>query len=383
MMVIGEPLVSVIVPNYNHARFLPERLASIFNQSYQNIEVILLDDASDDNSGTILQSWAAEYPQVRHLYINENNTGRAICQWQRGVELASGDYIWIAESDDVAAPNFIETLLTLIAEKPNVGFAYCDSEVINEHGGSLGTYVYSSPLSSNENPWSHSFSMAGKEFAGCYMAYRNVIPNVSAVLFSASVIKSQIQASELKYCADWQLYNRILCHYDIIFCRQPLNQFRKHVLSSRWHDSVSYGRELKEKVVLLKEFRQLMAGYDHYQLNINKSLKYILANRHKYTRVDKLCKRLNSVSLLGHKVFLYGANDISEQVACFLSSIDVPWVVVDKNKAGVDNGYGLIMSPTKTVISMARIVVLCSLQHQASMHQVLLDFGFDGTLYKI
>jgi glycosyltransferase involved in cell wall biosynthesis len=378
------PLVSVIVPNYNHARFLPERLASIFNQSYENIEVILLDDASADNSATILQNWAAEYPQVSHLCINENNTGRAICQWQRGVELANGDYIWIAESDDVAAPNFIETLLSLLAEKPNVGFAYSDSEVINEQGGSLGTYVYSSPLYMNQNPWSHSFTMAGKDFVGCYMAYRNVVPNVSAVLFRASAIQPHIQASELKYCADWQLYNRILCHYDIIFCHEPLNQFRKHVLSSRWHDSISYARELKEKLHILKSLRLQFVSQIQYQTNINSSIAYLFKHRHKHKHIKQLCNNIVDADIQQcTEVILFGANDISEKIIDFLASIRIIPLVIDNNKVGLECHGCEIKRVDVHHLSTDSLCVLCTFSHQQSMKDCLSHQGYRGRVLEI
>jgi glycosyltransferase involved in cell wall biosynthesis len=107
------PKVSIIVPNYNHARFLDERLTSIFNQTFQDFEVILLDDASTDQSVSILKKYAAK-KNVTHLIINETNTGSPFIQWKKGLELAKGEYIWIAESDDSCESNFLEQHMKLI-----------------------------------------------------------------------------------------------------------------------------------------------------------------------------------------------------------------------------------------------------------------------------
>jgi len=89
------PNVTVIVPNYNHARFLRQRLDSILTQTYQDFELILLDDCSTDDSRTILKEYAAD-PRVR-LELNEANSGSPFKQWNKGVQLAQGKYVWIAE----------------------------------------------------------------------------------------------------------------------------------------------------------------------------------------------------------------------------------------------------------------------------------------------
>ncbi len=94
------PTVSVIVPNYNHARYLRQRIESVLRQTYQDFEVILLDDCSTDDSRSILSSYAGD-PRVR-MEFNEVNSGSTFKQWNKGVRLARGEYVWIAESDDYA-----------------------------------------------------------------------------------------------------------------------------------------------------------------------------------------------------------------------------------------------------------------------------------------
>src|SRR3989442_15683408 len=96
---------SVIVPNYNHASFLRLRIESVLVQTYQDYEVILLDDCSTDNSREILASYRNN-PKVRIEY-NERNSGGVFKQWNKGVRMARGRYIWIAESDDYADACFL------------------------------------------------------------------------------------------------------------------------------------------------------------------------------------------------------------------------------------------------------------------------------------
>lgn len=102
------PLVSVIVPNYNHASFLVERLESIYNQTYKNIEVILLDDCSTDNSREILSYYAKKYAHKTITLFNDVNSQRVFRQWNKGLNVAKGELIWIAESDDYCELDFLE-----------------------------------------------------------------------------------------------------------------------------------------------------------------------------------------------------------------------------------------------------------------------------------
>ncbi len=98
------PRVSIIVPNYNHACFLPERLSSIRNQTFKDYELIILDDASSDESINVIRSELADFPH--QLIINEHNSGSPCSQWLKGIQQARGRYVWIAESDDSCSLDF-------------------------------------------------------------------------------------------------------------------------------------------------------------------------------------------------------------------------------------------------------------------------------------
>ena len=106
-------MVSVIIPNYNHAPFLKERIDSVLNQTYDNFEVIILDDKSTDNSKEVIANYRG-HSKISHIVYNEENSGSTFKQWQKGFSLAKGDYIWIAESDDVAACH--KTLIFIYAQ---------------------------------------------------------------------------------------------------------------------------------------------------------------------------------------------------------------------------------------------------------------------------
>ena len=108
------PLVSIIVPNYNHAKYLHQRLDSIFNQTCTNFEVILLDDLSTDNSIEILNSYNDS--RISHRFYNKENSGSPFRQWKKGLEAAKGELVWIAESDDWADVSFLEKMIPLFSQ---------------------------------------------------------------------------------------------------------------------------------------------------------------------------------------------------------------------------------------------------------------------------
>lgn len=133
--------VSIIVPNYNHGRFLEQRLASIFNQTYQDFEVIILDDCSTDNSRDIIEQYRNN-SKVSVIVYNEVNSGSPFKQWYKGIQLAKGEYVWIAESDDTCELRFLETLMMRINKINNCVLAYCSTNDIDKEGRIISKKEY-------------------------------------------------------------------------------------------------------------------------------------------------------------------------------------------------------------------------------------------------
>lgn len=224
----NKPALSIIVPNYNHAAFLDERLNSVLNQTFQDFEIILLDDASTDDSLYILQKYST-HPKVSRFIRNDKNSGGPFNQWQRGFDLAKGDFIWIAESDDFCEENFIESLLPLLKKKTVL--AYCASKMVTDDGSLLGLDPWSEGKINNR--WTNSYHNSGKNEIEHYLRYRNTIPNASAVIFKKKAIENIRIPNQLTFCGDWYLWLEILKKGDIAFLNSPLNNFRTHDSSTR------------------------------------------------------------------------------------------------------------------------------------------------------
>jgi glycosyltransferase involved in cell wall biosynthesis len=218
------PEVSVIVPNYNHAQYLDLRLQSIFNQTYTNFELIFLDDASTDKSLDVFKKYVND-SRVRCI-INEKNSGSAFKQWNKGASLAHGKYLWIAESDDFAEPDFLEKTIPIMEENPNLGLVYTQSIMIDKDGKEFGL-AYEEIWRSDPRRWMSSFTNDGMNEIKNYLCFENTIPNASATLIRKTVFEKVGGAKEsLKLHGDYVLWLDILCNSDIAFIPNPLNHFR-------------------------------------------------------------------------------------------------------------------------------------------------------------
>lgn len=231
-MLTNLPLISVIVPNYNHENYLKQRLDSIFSQTYQNFEVILLDDNSTDNSRQILSEYAKN-PKVSHCVFNEINSGNTFIQWQKGISLAQGNYIWIAESDDFCETNFLEKVSKPLLENNQVVLSYCQSNRVDEYGSVIGNWKEHTNVL-DVKQFETDFIVDGNLFIEKYLIYINAIPNASAVLLRKENLKitdDLVSNIHLKSCGDWVLYLQQISNHKIAFISDSLNSFRFHANS--------------------------------------------------------------------------------------------------------------------------------------------------------
>jgi len=248
------PIVSVIVPNYNHAPFLRQRIASILAQTYQDFELILLDDASTDGSREILKGYSAASGVVC-LECNETNSGSPFKQWNKGVRMAQGKYVWIAESDDYAKPQFLERLVPLLEADEQVVMGFCRSfRVVAGPGSSTGQSLREcgkdEPAEGTDGEWSVKgfadynlpdperwnvdFCVQGLDLCEKYFALITPVPNASSVLFRKAAYEAMGGADEaLRLCGDWKTWAAMAMRGKVAYVSEPLNYFRYHGNTAR------------------------------------------------------------------------------------------------------------------------------------------------------
>lgn len=266
-----EVKVSVIVPNYNYARYLPVRLESILNQTFQDFELILLDDASTDNSVQVLEEYR-NHPHVSQLVVNDKNTGSPFLQWMKGILLARGKYVWIAEADDVADSQFLETCVQLAEKEENMSVCYVGSSLIDEKG-------HVSPRDINH--WKgrerkkQYASFDGARFAAHNLYWRNYLMNASGILFRRefAVNLAHSEFLSMRYCGDWLFWFQMAMQGKVIEVYRKLNYFRQHTQKVTVNSRAS-GKGVAEDIRVVYYMERQLPTLSTYKRRLRHGLLY-------------------------------------------------------------------------------------------------------------
>jgi len=211
-------VVSVILPNYNHAAYLNKRIESILNQTYQDFELIILDDCSTDNSKEIVEGYK-NHPKVTRIVYNEKNSGNTFKQWDKGFQLAKGEYIWIAESDDYCELGLLEELITGLNKDSETVLAFCQSILVTPANEIIGV-TDSKYLSQTVN---------GDDFVRQYMLGGNKIPNASMAIFKKDFCGDMSdEYKKMEYCGDWLFWVNICFKGKVYISGKYLNYYLRH-----------------------------------------------------------------------------------------------------------------------------------------------------------
>jgi glycosyltransferase involved in cell wall biosynthesis len=228
-----QPKVTALVPSYNHGRYIHERIESIMNQTYQNIELIVIDDRSDDNSHEVISTLQTQYGF--QYFRNERNSGTPFAAWERICTLATGDYIWVCESDDVAEPSFLEKAVASFTKEPSAALFYSSSHIINESSEVIGhTNSYFHDIW-NEERWDKDFVADGYNELLQFQLRGQTVPNMSSALINARAFKASFTPflKRLRLTGDWLFIGDVMKHGRVIYCHDTLSRFRKHEVTSR------------------------------------------------------------------------------------------------------------------------------------------------------
>lgn len=233
-----QPRISVAVLSYNYARYMPPRLSSVFAQTSPVLEVLVLDDASTDDSVTIAGQTAEEWDRTIRVIANRRGSGSVFAQWRKAAEEARGDWLWIAEADDVAEPAFLTHLSEAALSEPGVVMAFSDSRAIDSDGAPLWDsyrpYCASAVGAALERDGVHD----GPSFVTACLGERNLILNASAVLFRRDALLTALKRCEdlesFRIAGDWRLYVALLTEpgAKIAYVAEPLNAHRRHNCSA-------------------------------------------------------------------------------------------------------------------------------------------------------
>lgn len=257
-MAQSTPTVSVILPNYNYASLLPERINSILTQSFADFELIILDDASPDNSLEVIERYRT-HPKVGAVVVNPTNSGSPFLQWQKGLELARGKYVWIAEADDSASSEFLATCVDLLERYPDAVVAFTGSHCIDPSGAIM---------QEDFDGWrSHPAKCRGgygvfdsEEYLRRNLYWRNYVYNASGTLFRRDAVNMSVfhTVGAMRNCGDWYFWADLISRGRVIEVYEKLNRLRRHPSSVTQQGNRS-GRVLREEMEVMLFIESLVA----------------------------------------------------------------------------------------------------------------------------
>lgn len=220
--------ITAVIPNYNYARYLPQRLDSILFQTYPVKEIVILDDCSKDDSIQVINKYIEDNkPDIPIRIIeNDKNSGSVFAQWQKAFQVAKTDYVWIAEADDSCNEKFLETVMQGF-EDPEVVISYCESLTIDEESkllmGDLRVWIDIFKT----GKWNQNYVNDGKKEVEECMCINNTIANVSSVVFRNGNYQEILeQAKTYKLAGDWYTYMNVLKRGKIAYFKESLNYHR-------------------------------------------------------------------------------------------------------------------------------------------------------------
>jgi glycosyltransferase involved in cell wall biosynthesis len=226
-----EPKVSAIVPNYNHARFLSRRIESILGQTYRNLEILILDDCSSDQSREVIGLYCRNYPERIRALFNEKNSGNVFKQWRKGIDNSDGQVIWICESDDFCEPNFLEKLVPHFRnESVNIAFGRIQE---TDEEGNVGDLDYYREAA-EPGIWQHSLVRPARQWFANGFGVNNVIANVGGCLWRRAEILDSVwrEAQTYSVVGDWYLYCQVAGGGQIVWEPEAVSYFRRHATST-------------------------------------------------------------------------------------------------------------------------------------------------------
>lgn len=255
-------LVSVIFTSYNHKEYLKQAIDSIVNQTYSNLEIIVVDDCSTDGSQEILLQYK-DNTNVK-LHLLEKNSGSYVRSSNYGAKLATGQYLLFAQCDDYAEPDQIEKLMNAFSKNDDIGVVYSRSNLVDGQDNFICDDFTGREKSFRDKCKTDTY-ISGPEMRE-FLSFACVIPNLSAAIIKTDLyFKSGGLPERFIVMADWALWLNLSEITGFYYLTECLNNFRQHQTTIR--SEIKFLTQLNELYTIFYEH------YKTYKLNASQRRK--------------------------------------------------------------------------------------------------------------
>jgi glycosyltransferase involved in cell wall biosynthesis len=244
-------LVSIVIPAYNSAEFIPETLEACLAQSYSPIEIVVVDDGSSDDTLAIVRS----YESLR--VIQQDNSGPAIAR-NTGVQAAKGEYIQFCDSDDILHPEKIARCLAILRENPDAALAYCRMQAIDTQGNILSDAATSPP---------EHFFETNELFCKILNTNGSPIQTSTVLARKMALLDVGVYRADPNYrCSeDWDLLLRLADQYPFVGIDETLVSYR-HRPDALTHETLLMAEGRLRTVIYARDYskrKQCMSDRDY------------------------------------------------------------------------------------------------------------------------
>ncbi|NCD01144.1 glycosyltransferase family 2 protein [bacterium] len=242
-----KPLISVIIPTYNRAHFLPRAINSVLNQTYKNFELIIVDDGSTDETRKIIKKFLKKDLRIKYIY--QKNSGGPSKPKNTGIQICKGEYIAFLDSDDEWFANKLEKQIKKYIKNNknnNIGIVGCGAIRINTKNKKTKKVI----------PPRYVKIKSSK------VLNKTIPHSCSSVMIKKSVFKKiGLFDNNIKTADDYEIYIRISRRYNFLFIREPLFNYYIHEDNISKPNSEIDEEKIKEKQQIIKKHKKIFSKY--------------------------------------------------------------------------------------------------------------------------
>jgi glycosyltransferase involved in cell wall biosynthesis len=262
------PIISVVMPSYNHEKYIADAIHSIISQSVKDLELIVVDDFSMDGSRYIIQSWSDKDSRIKAIFHSKREgIARTV---NDGIKNAKGRYIALTASDDMLKQDALEKAIAILDSSEQYGVVILEGECIDNNNRRIGLLF-------------SELHRKPSVQAGCF--FRDLVRGnfiCTGVIRRSILEKHKIFHNEkLKYLSDWVFWIDLSAVCDFIFLEEPLYYYRIHGTNTVFNLRNMEKDHLEAINIILTKFNELLDNEDKAELLMKKALLYIvLSHRH-------------------------------------------------------------------------------------------------------